>query len=80
MWAGRLCHQQPPFPLATALSFGNRRFLWQPPSPYNNPLLFVIPSEAEGSAVLLPLTVRSDLTTMDFVLRSARFSWRGSRS
>ena len=25
---------------------------WQLPSPYNAPLLFVIPSEAEGSAVL----------------------------
>jgi hypothetical protein len=25
---------------------------WHPSSPYNDPLLFVIPSEAEGSAVL----------------------------
>jgi hypothetical protein len=29
----------------------NRPVLWQRSSPYNNPFLFVIPSEAEGSAV-----------------------------
>jgi hypothetical protein len=43
--------QQPPFPTATALSYSNRPFLQQPPFPYNYPLLFVIPSAAEGSAV-----------------------------
>jgi hypothetical protein len=37
MWAGRL--------------FDNRPFLLQPRSLYNDPLLFVIPSAAEGSAV-----------------------------
>jgi hypothetical protein len=30
----------------------NRRNPWQRSSPYNYPLLVVIPSEAEGSAVL----------------------------
>jgi hypothetical protein len=27
-----------------AVSVSNRPLLWQPPSPYDNPLLFVIPS------------------------------------
>ena len=38
-----------------AVSFSNRPLLQQPPSPYNDPLLFVIPSAAEricGSADL----------------------------
>jgi hypothetical protein len=39
----------PPFDKASPLL--NRPFLQQPPFPYNNPLLFVIPSAAEGSAV-----------------------------
>ena len=30
---------------------GNRAFHWQPHFPCNKPFLFVIPSEAEGSAV-----------------------------
>jgi hypothetical protein len=38
----------------TPFSANNRPFLWQPLSLYNNPFLFVIPSEGEGSAVLLP--------------------------
>ena len=33
------------------LHFNKRPVRWQRSSPYNNPLLFVIPSEAEGSAV-----------------------------
>src|SRR5882757_5644099 len=47
---------RPPLPLATAPSFSYRPFLWLPPSPCNNPLLFVIPREAEGSAVPRTLT------------------------
>jgi hypothetical protein len=42
MWGGT------PFPLR---SFSNRPLFQQPPSLYNHPPLFVIPSEAEGSAV-----------------------------
>ena len=34
------------FPLTNALSFDKHPFIQQPPSPYNNPPLFVIPSEA----------------------------------
>ena len=35
------------------VSSDKRPLIQQPPFPYNNPLLFVIPSEGEGSAVLL---------------------------
>jgi hypothetical protein len=35
-----------------AFFINNRPFLTQLPFPYDNPPLFVIPSEAEGSAVL----------------------------
>jgi len=37
----------------------NRPFIQQPPFPCNDPLLFVIPSEAEGSAV--PRTFRGNV-------------------
>jgi hypothetical protein len=43
--------QQPTFHPATDLSSSNRPFIQQPTFLYNYPLLFVIPSEAEGSAV-----------------------------
>jgi hypothetical protein len=38
-----------------AFFINNRPFLTQLPFPYDNPPLFVIPSEAEGSAVLRTL-------------------------
>jgi hypothetical protein len=41
-------------PSATALHGSNRSPWKQPPSPLTATLSFVIPSEAEGSAVLLP--------------------------
>ena len=49
MWGGT------PFSSITALSLRNRPFITQLPFPYDNPPLFVIPSEAEGSAVLRTL-------------------------
>jgi hypothetical protein len=43
-----------------ASRLNNRPVRWQRSSPYNNPLLFVIPSEAEGSAV--PRTFRENVS------------------
>jgi hypothetical protein len=37
----------------------------QPPFPYNYPLLFVIPSEAEGSAVLFLIIGGNESETAD---------------
>ena len=54
--AERLFRQQPPFPLATALSF-------------QQPFPFCHPEQGRGICGSISLTVRSDLTTMDFVLR-----------
>jgi hypothetical protein len=47
-------------------SINTRPFLWQPHFVYNNPLLFVIPSEAEGSAVLRTLPGSVDLNNLEF--------------
>jgi len=64
IWAGRL-------------SANNRPFLWQPLSLFTTTLSFLSSRGSEGSAVLPSLTVRSDLTTMDFVYDERDFLGAG---
>jgi hypothetical protein len=64
------------FPSMTALSFPYSPFLQQPPSLYNHPPLFVIPSEAEGSAV--PRTILGNVFRQcaPFLFRCVLLRWK----